>query len=67
MTEVCSLVGYLEVDPAGIGGSHKLSGFYEQEAADLDGFVFADATDDRELWPALKRFFVKDDVEAAIR
>ena len=35
--------------------------------ADLDGFVFADATDDRELWPALKKFFVKDDVEAAIR
>src|ERR1700716_1692595 len=30
LTQVCSLVGYLEVDPAGIGGSHKLSGFYEQ-------------------------------------
>jgi hypothetical protein len=29
--------------------------------------VFAHAADDRELWPALKRFFVKDDVEAAIR
>ena len=67
LTEVCSLVGYLEVDPSGIGGSHRLAAFYEQEAADLDGFVFADATDDRELWPALKKFFVKDDVEAAIR
>jgi hypothetical protein len=60
-------VGYLEVDPSGGGGSHKLSGFYEQEAAGLDGFVFADAADDRELWPALKKFFAKDDVEAAIR
>ncbi|MFZ0376459.1 MAG: DUF444 family protein [Solirubrobacteraceae bacterium] len=67
LTEVSSLVGYLEVDPSRIGGSHRLAAFYEQEAADLDGFVFADATDDRELWPALKKFFVKDDVEAAIR
>ena len=23
--------------------------------------------DDRELWPALKKFFAKDDVEAAVR
>jgi hypothetical protein len=67
LTEVCSLVGYLEVDSSGGGMSHKLSGFYEREGADLDGFVFAKAADDRELWPALKRFFVKDDVEAAIR
>jgi sporulation protein YhbH len=67
LTAICSLVGYLEVDPSGGGGSHKLSGFYEQEAADLDGFVFAGAADDRELWPALKKFFAKDNVEAAIR
>lgn len=67
LTEISSLVGYLEVDPSGTGGRHKLSGFYEQEAADLGGFVFADAADDRELWPALKKFFAKDDVEAAIR
>ena len=67
LTERCSLVGYLEVDPSGGGGPHKLSRFYEQEAADLDGFVFADAADDRELWPALKKFFAKDNVEAAIR
>jgi hypothetical protein len=67
LTEVSSLVGYLEVDPSRGEGSHKLSRFYEREAGDLDGFVFADAGDDRELWPALKRFFAKDDVEAAIR
>jgi uncharacterized protein len=67
LTEPCSLVGYLEVDPSGGGGTHKLSRFYEQEAAGLDGFVFADAADDRELWPALKKFFAKDNVEAAIR
>jgi sporulation protein YhbH len=66
LTEIASLVGYLEVASTA-GGSHKLSTFYEQEASDLDGFVFAHAADDRELWPALKRFFVKDDVEAAIR
>lgn len=67
LTELCSLVGYLEVDPSRGGGTHKLSRFYEKEAADLDGFVFADAADDRELWPALKKFFAKDNVEAAIR
>jgi hypothetical protein len=67
LTEVSSLVGYLEVDPTGGGGPHKLSGFYSREAADLDGFVFADAADDRELWPALKEFFAKEGVEAAIR
>jgi hypothetical protein len=33
----------------------------------LSGFVFAAAEDERELWPALKKFFAKDDVEAAVR
>jgi uncharacterized protein len=66
LAEIASLVGYLEVDPGG-GGSHKLLKYYEQEATDLDGFVFAHATDDRELWPSLKKFFAKDQVEAAIR
>jgi sporulation protein YhbH len=66
LTGLCSLVGYLEVD-SGSHSSHKLSAFYEQEAADLDGFVFAHAADDRALWPALRKFFAKDDVEAAIR
>jgi hypothetical protein len=32
----------------------------------LDAFVFAQAADDRALWPALRRFFARDDVEAAI-
>ncbi|HYZ28275.1 MAG TPA: DUF444 family protein [Thermoleophilaceae bacterium] len=67
LTQVSSLVGYLEVDPIGGSGSHRLSRFYHREAADLDGFVFADADDDYELWPALKKFFAKDEVEAAIR
>jgi sporulation protein YhbH len=67
LTETSSLVGYLEVDSSSGGGSHKLSAFYEQEADGLEGFVFADAADDRELWPALKKFFARDDVEAAVR
>ena len=66
LTEFCSLVGYLEVDP-GAGSSHKLSTYYEEEAADLDGFVSAQAIDDRALWPALRKFFAADNVEAAIR
>jgi uncharacterized protein len=67
LTQVCSLVGYLEVDPGGLTRTHKLSALYEREAGDLEGFVFASAAHDRELWPALKRFFAKDDVEAAVR
>jgi hypothetical protein len=59
-------VGYLEVNPGG-AGRYQLSAFYEQEAQDLDGFVFAEAEDDRQLWPALKKFFAKDGVEAAVR
>ena len=66
LTEACSLVGYLEVNP-GSGGRHQLSAFYEQEAADLDGFVFAKAQDDKQLWPALKKFFAKEGVEVAVR
>jgi sporulation protein YhbH len=66
LTEVCALVGYLEVNPGG-GGRHKLSRFYEQEARDLDGFVFAGAEEDRELWPVLKKFFAREGVAEAVR
>jgi sporulation protein YhbH len=72
LTRACALVGYLEVDPGGRsagwgGAAYKLSSFYGEHAGALDGFVFATASDDRELWPALKRFFVKEGVEAAVR
>lgn len=72
LTGVCSLVGYLQVNPRDgsrrtFGGSYRLFGFYEQEAQDLEGFVFADAADDRQLWPALKKFFARDGVEEAVR
>jgi hypothetical protein len=67
LAQVSSLVGYLEVDPGGLSRSHKLSLFYEQEAGEIPGFVFSRAAEDRELWPALKRFFAKDDVETAVR
>jgi uncharacterized protein len=62
----CALVGYLEVDPATYSPQHKLSAFFAEHAAGLPGFVSATATDDRELWPALKRFFAKDDVQEAV-
>jgi uncharacterized sporulation protein YeaH/YhbH (DUF444 family) len=72
LTRVSALVGYLEVDPSGFsarwsGAAHKLSSFYEEHAGGLDGFVFAEASDDRQLWPALKKFFAKEGVEAAVR
>jgi uncharacterized protein len=66
LAHVCSLVAYLEVNPRA-GGPHQLSAYYQHEAADLDGFVFAQAENDRQLWPALKRFFAREHVEAAIR
>jgi uncharacterized protein len=62
----CALVGYLEVDPAKRGPRHKLSGFFAEHAGALPGFVWATATTDLELWPALKRFFAKDDVQEAV-
>ncbi|HWE10828.1 MAG TPA: DUF444 family protein [Solirubrobacteraceae bacterium] len=72
LSAVCALVGYLQVDPSGRsatwdGASYNLAGYYEQHATDIEGFVFAEATDDRELWPALKKFFAKEGVEAAVR
>ena len=33
----------------------------------MPGFAFAEAEDERALWPALKTFFAKEDVEAAVR
>ncbi len=66
LAERCSLVGYLQVGESGFATSRSLLPFFE-EAAPVDGFVFAAAEDDRELWPALKRFFAKDSVEEAVR
>ena len=66
LTRFCSLVGYLEANP-NRGGPYQLSTFYKQEAQGLEGFVFAEAQDDRQLWPALKKFFAKEGVEAAVR
>ena len=48
-------------------GRHKLSAHYQKEVADLEGFVFAAAAEDRALWPALKRFFARDRVEEVVR
>jgi sporulation protein YhbH len=62
----CSLVGYLEVDAGGSRWGHGLSAYLEANAGDVDGFVCATAADDRELWPALKRFFARDAVTEAV-
>jgi sporulation protein YhbH len=62
----CSLVGYLEVDGSPHPSPHKLSAFFERAAGDVPGFVWATAADDPELWPALKRFFARDQVTEAV-
>lgn len=65
LVPTCSLIGYLEVDTTGMAG-HKLSGYFGRHADGIEGFVWATASDDRELWPALKRFFARDEVTEAI-
>jgi uncharacterized sporulation protein YeaH/YhbH (DUF444 family) len=65
LTQTCSLVGYLEVDSVG-RSTHKLSGILADSAPDTPQFVWATASNDRELWPALKRFFAKEDVHDAV-
>jgi sporulation protein YhbH len=63
----CSLVGYLEVDSASTGfAPSKLSAFLAGRAEALPGFVTATAATDRELWPALKHFFAKEEVAEAV-
>jgi uncharacterized sporulation protein YeaH/YhbH (DUF444 family) len=66
LTAVCSLVGYLEVSPSSYSPAHRLSKLFAKAAAALPGFVSVTAADDRELWPALKRFFAKDDVHELV-
>jgi len=70
MATYCSLVGYLEVGAAPratpFGIAHKLSHFFTKHDGEIEGFISAKATNDRELWPALKLFFAKDDVQEAI-
>jgi uncharacterized protein len=65
LSAACSLVGYLEVDSG--GGRYKLSAFYDREARNVDGFVFANANDERDLWPAIKVFFARDGVTEAVQ
>ena len=66
LAAVCSLVGYLEVSPSSYTPTHRLSKVFEANASALPGFVSVTAADDRELWPALKRFFAKDDVQELV-
>jgi uncharacterized protein len=69
LMDVCSLVGYLEIALrapghfAG-GGSGKLAAHLRQRP--IEGLVVAEVADDRSIWPALKRFFAKEDVEEAV-
>jgi uncharacterized sporulation protein YeaH/YhbH (DUF444 family) len=69
LMEVCALVGYLQIAVrpdgqfvAGSGGklAHQLS------QRPVDGLVVAEVAGDRDIWPALKRFFATEDVEEAV-
>jgi uncharacterized protein len=69
LMDVCSLVGYLQiaVRPPGrfaAGSGGKLAEHLEQRP--VDGVVVAEVSGDRDIWPALQRFFAKEDVEEAV-
>jgi sporulation protein YhbH len=66
LTRICALVGYVEVGPPRTG-PHGLSSFYTESATGVDGFVFTEARSEKQLWPALKKLFAKEGVEAAVR
>lgn len=66
LAAICSLVGYLEVDSSTYVAQHKLSALFAEHADEIEGFVWAIAATDRDLWPALKRFFARDDVQEAV-
>lgn len=57
-----SLVGYLEI--AGSPGSKRLSEILEAEA--IPGLVVCRAQNERDLWPALRQLFARDDVEELV-
>ncbi|MBM3677312.1 MAG: DUF444 family protein [Actinobacteria bacterium] len=63
--EVANLVGYLEIASSGLGPRPgRLS--TALEAAGVDGLVIAHASDDREIWSALKTIFARDGVAEAV-
>jgi uncharacterized protein len=69
LMEVCALVGYLQITtrPPGQfagGGQGRLAAQLARRP--VDGLVIAEVFDDHDIWPAIKRFFARDDVEAAV-
>jgi len=65
---VCSLIGYLQISarPPGMfsGPQGKLAEHLKRHP--VDGVVVAEVFDDKGIWPALKQFFAREDVEEAI-
>lgn len=69
LARVCSLIGYLQIAPHPPG--HFLGAAAGKLASHLrsrpiEGLVVAEVADDREIWPALQRFFAKENVEEAV-
>ncbi len=66
LMHVCSLIGYLQIAHRAYLGTSagKLAAHLERRP--VEGLVVAEVADDREIWPALKRFFAREDVEEAV-
>jgi len=69
LMDVCALIGYLQIGarPGGMfmtGPQGKLAAHLRRRP--VDGLVIAEVSDDKGIWPALKQFFARDDVEEAV-
>jgi len=79
ISELCkrsSLVGYLEIKEAqrtmwgamyGGGASTLMSDLGERREQLGEEFMLTAVSNEKEIWPALKHFFAKDDVETHVR
>jgi uncharacterized sporulation protein YeaH/YhbH (DUF444 family) len=69
LADVCSLVGYLQI-AARMPGQFaplpegKLAAHLQRRP--IDGLMVAEVAGDRDIWPALRRFFAREDVEEAV-
>jgi sporulation protein YhbH len=75
ITELCkiaALVGYLEIHNPGWGAWgmswEKLGDSLADKRGDLgEEFKLAEVAQDADIWPAIQRFFAKDNVDEAVR
>jgi sporulation protein YhbH len=69
LMDVCSLIGYLQIaarPPGHFGASSQGKLAAHLARRPIEGLVVAEVADDHDIWPALQRFFAREDVEEAV-